>query len=188
MRRDRSRVSPLRLALVAVAAGSLVAACSTSRTAATSSNVEVTPPVPAGMTASLRSLQSGVSGRIRVLNRGDGATVLISMINLPPGQYRVALHATPNCSSPNGFSAGPAWAPPAAGKDARELMPIFNTNKDGTAEASVHVRGLRANGPDGVEGHSVVVYSGTRVTDAVPDVPNNRIACGVFQPSTTLSF
>lgn len=188
MRRDRPRLAGLRAALAVGAACGVMAACSTSRPAATSANVEVTPPAPAGMTASLRSLQSGVSGKVRVINRGDGATVLVSMINLPPGQYRVALHDRPNCSSPNGFSAGPAWGPAASGKDPRELMPIFNTNQDGTAEASVHVRGLRATGADGVDGHSVVIYSGIRVTDAIPDVPNNRVACGIFQPSTTLGF
>lgn len=186
MRRDRARVSLARLAVPLVCAA--VVACSSTKTsvAPSTANVEVEPPKATGQEAYLRSLGSAVTGKVRVIDRGDGATLLLSMINLPPGQYRVAFHERPNCSSPNGFSAGPHWAPP--GLDARNIAPIFNTNADGTAEASVHVRGLRATGPGGVEGHSVVVYTGIRVTDAEPSVPNNRVACGVFENTRTLSF
>jgi Cu-Zn family superoxide dismutase len=184
MRRDRPRVTALRLALP-LACAALVA-CSSTKTnvAPPSSYVEVEPPKPQGQQAYLRSIDSAVTGKVRVIDRGDGATVLVSMINLPPGQYRVAFHQRPNCTSPNAFSAGPHWAP--AGRDARDITPIFSTNADGTAEASVHVRGLHATGPDGVEGRSVVIYTGVRVTDAQPDVSNNRVACGVFEATRAL--
>ena len=172
-------MTALRLALP-LACAALVA-CSSIKTnvAPPSSYVEVEPPKPQGQQAYLRSIGSAVTGKVRVIDRGDGATVLVSMINLPPGQYRIAFHERPNCSSPNGFSAGTQWAP--AGRDARDIAPIFSTNADGTAEASVHVRGLHATGPEGVEGRSVVIYTGVRVTDAQPDVPNNRVACGIFE-------
>ena len=186
MRRDRRPVTPGRCALALACA--VLVACSSTKTnvAASSGNVEVEPPRPMGQEAYLRSLASAVTGKVRVIDRGDGATVLLSMINLPPGQYRIAFHERPNCSSPNGFSAGSFWAPP--GLDARDIAPIFSTNADGTAEASVRIRGLRATGPGGVEGHSVVIYTGTRVTDAEPSVPNNRVACGVFEPSRPLTL
>jgi len=186
MRRDRARVRSLpRLAATLALAG--LAACSTTKTSTpTSGFVEVEPAKPTGMEAYLRSVGSAVTGKVRVIDRGDGATLLLSMINLPPGQYRVAFHERPNCSSPNGFSAGPHWAP--AGLDARDIAPIFSTNADGTGEASVHIRGLRATGADGVAGHSVVIYTGTRVTDAQSGASNNRVACGVFEPSRTLGF
>jgi Cu-Zn family superoxide dismutase len=186
MRRDRARLTPLGLALPLACA--VLVACSSTKTgvAPPSSYVEVEPAKASGQEAYLRSIGSAVTGKVRVIDRGDGATVLLSMINLPPGQYRIAFHQRPNCSSPNAFSAGPHWAP--AGRDARDIAPIFNTNADGTAEASVHVRGLHAKGPDGVEGHSVVIYTGIRVTDAQPDVTNNRVACGVFEPARTLGF
>jgi Cu/Zn superoxide dismutase len=186
MRRDRARLTaPRRLAAMLLCAG--VAACSTTKTGApTSPNVEVEPRPPSGVEAYLRSVSSAVTGKVRVIDRGDGATVLLSMINLPPGQYRIAFHERPNCSSPNGFSAGAAWAP--AGRDAREIAPTFFTNQDGTAEASVQVRGLHTTGADGVSGHSIVIYTGNRVTDAQPDVPNNRVACGVFEPTKPLGF
>jgi Cu/Zn superoxide dismutase len=186
MRRDRARLTLPRLALALACAA--LAACSSTKTnvAPSSAYVEVEPPKTTGQEAYLRSIGSAVTGKVRVIDRGDGATLLLSMINLPPGQYRVAFHERANCSSPNAFSVGPHWAP--AGRDARDIAPIFSTNADGTAEASVHVRGLHATGPDGVAGHSVVIYTGIRVTDAQPDVPNSRVACGVFEASRPLSF
>ena len=33
---------------------------------------------------------------------------MIVVTNLLPGTYRIAIHERGNCSSPNGFSAGPA--------------------------------------------------------------------------------
>ena len=189
MRCDRPRVSASgwRAAAAALTCAAL-AACSMGRSVLPpSSNVEMTPPVAAGLEARLRAISSSsVTGKIRVLDRNDGATVLLSMINVPPGQYRIAFHATPNCSSPNGFSAGPAWAP--AGRDARAIAPTLFTNPDGTAEASLFVRGLHTTGPDGVDGRSIVVYAGNQVTEARPDVPNNLVACGVFQPTTPFAF
>jgi Cu/Zn superoxide dismutase len=183
----RVRITPAGLAMALGAA--VLAGCSMMKSPAEpSSQVQVTPPAPLGMEARVRALGSGVSGKIRVIDRGDGVTLLVSLINLPEGPYRIALHATPNCSSPNGFSAGPPWAPAGAGKPARDRVPVFATKAEGTAEASVHLRGVHVSGPDGVGGHSVVVYSGSRVTDAVPDVPNNRVACGVFEPSQSFQF
>jgi Cu/Zn superoxide dismutase len=141
-----------------------------------------------GFEAALRPLGSGVSGKVRVVDRGDGVTLLVSMINLPIGEYRVAFGERGNCSSPNGFSAGAPWAPASAGKDGRSLVPVFTTNRDGTAEAAVQLRGVHTSGPDGVANRSVIVFAGHDVTDARPDVPNNRIACGVFAPTVPFQF
>jgi Cu/Zn superoxide dismutase len=175
--------------LLALTAMLALAACGMIRDSTeTSGNVSVRPPAPAGMVARLRSLDSAVSGKARVLDSGDGATLLLSMINVPEGSYRVALHERGNCSSPNGFSAGPVWAPPGAARDPRDLVGPLTTNREGTAEASMHLRGVRTTGPNGVAGHSIVVYAGLEVTEARPDVPNNMIACGVFEPAQTLQF
>ena len=140
-----------------------------------------------GQVATLRAIGgSAISGKIRVIDRDSGANVLVSMMNVPPGDYRIAFHDTPNCSSPNGFSAGPAWAP--AGNDPRKLVPIQHVNSEDRVELSLRVPGLRAKGAAGVAGHSVVVYAGPRVTDALPSVPNERMACGVFEPAHALAF
>jgi Cu-Zn family superoxide dismutase len=172
----------------AVAAGALAGCSLFKSNDQASANVAMHPPAAKGMEARMRPLHSAVSGKARVLDRGDGATLLLSMINLPEGRYRVALHERPNCTSPNGFSAGPVWAPPSSARDPRELIGPLTTSREGTAEASVHLRGVHTTGPDGVAGRSIVVYAGSAVTEARPDVPNNMIACGVFEPTETFQF
>jgi len=142
-----------------------------------------------GQVAQLRAIGgSAVNGKVRVVDRGDGAMVTVAAFNLPIGEFRVAIQQTPNCTSPNGFSAGPAWAPAASKRKPADLLPTLYANANGTAQASVQVAGLRATGVNGVEGRSVVIYAGPRVTEARPDVPNERIACGVFELTRTLDF
>ena len=177
--------------VVATLAATCVAACSgvrfgTSRDADTDANAKAKAP-DYGQVASLRAIGgSAVFGKIRVIDRGNGASILVSMMNVPPGAYRIAFHETPNCSSPNGFSAGPLWAP--AGQDPRNFVAIQHVNSEDRVEESIRVPALQASGPNGVAGHSVVVYAGSRVTDARPDVPNERMACGVFEPAHQISF
>ncbi len=92
------------------------------------------------------------------------------------------IHATGNCSSPNGFSAGPPWAPPGVPL-AEEGFPILKN--DDSASSVVWLAGYKLTGPDGVVGRSVVVHEGGRGTIvARPDVPNDRIGCGVIGPPT----
>jgi len=170
-------------------AGVALAACSSKGSVEPSSAyVEVAPRPPAGLEARLRSLGSAVTGKVRVIDRNDGVSVLVSLTNVPSAQYRVAFHEVPNCSSPNGFSAGRAWLPAGAGRAAGDISPPLFANPEGNSEASFFVRGVHTTGPDGLTGRSVVVYLGRQVTDAVPDVPNNRAACGVFESATPLAF
>ena len=90
------------------------------------------------------------------------------------------IHETGNCSSPNGFSAGPPWAPPGVSL-AEEGYPVLKN--DDSASVVVRLAGYKFTGPDGVVGRSVVVHDGGRGTIvARPDVPNDRIACGVIGP------
>lgn len=140
-----------------------------------------------GEVAPLRAVGgSAVFGKIRIIDRGDGASMLLSLMNVPPGDFRIAFHESPNCSSPNAFSAGPAWAP--AGKSPLELIPVQRTNSEDRVESSLRVAGLHALGANGVAGRSVVVYAGPKVTEARPGVPNEAIACGVFEPAKPLEF
>ncbi|HSQ80955.1 MAG TPA: superoxide dismutase family protein [Casimicrobiaceae bacterium] len=142
-----------------------------------------------GQVALLRAIGgSAVTGRVRVVDHGDGAMVTVAAFNLPIGEFRIAIQQIPNCTSPNGFSAGPAWAPPDSKRPPADLVPTLYANSSGTSQASVKVAGLRATGVNGVAGHSVVVYAGSRVTEARPDVPNERIACGVFDVTEPLQF
>jgi hypothetical protein len=115
MRRDRPRVTMRwRHASLGALASVALAACSSGGSApANSPYVEATPRPPAGLEARLRSLGSAVTGKVRVIDRNDGVSVLVSLANVPSAQYRIAFNAVPNCSSPNGFSAGPRGCLPA---------------------------------------------------------------------------
>lgn len=176
------------LPAAALALGALAACSSPRSTAEPPETAEDASRPRYGLLAPLKGLSSGVWGRARVVDRADGVTLTVSMINLPQGQYRVAFTRTPNCSSPNGYSAGGPWAPAAAGRDARNLVPPLYNGNDGSTEASVFVRGVHTTGPDGVDKRGIVVYTGPDVTDARPDVPNNRVACGTFEPAQPYEF
>jgi Cu-Zn family superoxide dismutase len=125
---------------------------------------------------------SAASGSLRIAARDDGVAVTIAVSGLTPGRYSVAFHATGNCSSPNAFSAGPAWAPPGVAP-ARVWIPA---SSEGSTQVSVKVPGYKLDGPDGLLGKAVVLHQGTGTLDAQPDVPNGRVACGVIGPMNTL--
>jgi Cu-Zn family superoxide dismutase len=121
---------------------------------------------------------SAVTGAA-VLRAFDGGVVMtVSFTNIGAGAYRVVVHANGNCSSPNGFSAGPPWAPPGV----TVVSETYSKNDDAGALV-VRLPGYRVEGPNGVMGRSVVVHVGAMGSlDAQPGVPNNRIACGVIGP------
>jgi Cu/Zn superoxide dismutase len=135
-----------------------------------------------GLLANLRSIGSAVSGKVRVVDRGDGVAVMIAVANLPP-VYRVAFHENGNCTSPYGFSAGPAWAPP--GRSPEKLAPLL-TNPDGNVETEFHVAGVHTTGENGLAGRSVMLYFGYDIDTVKPGVRNNVMACGVFEPAQIL--
>jgi Cu-Zn family superoxide dismutase len=123
--------------------------------------------------AVLHAYEGGVQMKVNFNGRG-------------PGRYRVMIHANGNCSSPNGFSAGPPWAPPGVPL-AEEGFPILKS--DDSATYVVRLAGYKFTGPDGVVGRSVVVHDGAQGSIiARPDVPNDRIGCGVIGPPTRTLF
>jgi len=177
-------------ASLAALAASMLAACSavsgTAPPSFTSAELDAQRGRSAGLVANLRGLGSAVSGKVRVVDRGDGITVLVSAVNLPPGGYSIAFHANGNCSSPNGFSAGPIVWP--TDKGARErTIPMFTNSLEGNTESQMHVAGVHTTGENGLAGRSVIVYGGL-IADAQPGVANNRYACGVFEPANVLLF
>ena len=134
----------------------------------------------AGLVARLSGFGSAIVGRVRVIDRGDGVSVLLSANNILQGSYRMAFHQNPNCSSPNAFSAGPAWSP--AGTNPATLIPPLFQRNDGATDVELHVSGVHTQGENGLAGRSVVLYVGSTITEIKPGVPNNALACGVFEP------
>ena len=125
---------------------------------------------------------SSLTGAAMLQAADGGVQLKVNFNGRGPGRYRVMIHETGNCSSPNGFSAGPPWAPPGVSL-AEEGFPILKN--DDSASNVVKLTGYKLTGPDGVVGRSVVVHEGGRGTIvARPDVPNDRIGCGVIVPTT----
>jgi Cu/Zn superoxide dismutase len=175
------RLSAAR-APVVVAIAVLAAGC-----ASIKQEMNAMMPDDPGLVARLRSPSSAATGTVRVVDFRGGATVQLTITNLIPGSYRIALHANGNCSSPNLFSAGPPWAPPGSDKPAADLLPGFLADQEGSQNGYVaFVPGMHADGPNSPQGRSVVIHWGNWVTEAFPGQPNNRVACGVLQPATAL--
>lgn len=151
----------------------LAAACSIALVGCQSLQLGTGPNLEAKLVALGSSAVTGVA----MLRAYDGGvTMSVSFTNAPPGEYRFVVHANGNCSSPNGFSAGPPWAPPGV---AVLSPPLLKTDNAGSM--SVRLPGYRFDGPDGVRGRAVVLHAGASGSlDAQPGVPNNRVACGVI--------
>ena len=134
-----------------------------------------------GLVARMHSRSSAVTGTVRVYDDRDGVQVQLAVTNLFPGAYRLALHERGNCSSPNLFSAGSAWAPPGWTKPAADLLPGFIANEEGQASGYVvYLKGVSTSGPTSIKGRSFVTHAGSLVGEAFPGQPNNRVACGVL--------
>jgi hypothetical protein len=185
VRREAARRSRHAAVAGVCAVAALVAACSPTRgDRPAPDEAKAPPPGNLGQQATLRPIGgSAVTGKIRVVDRGtDDATILVSIVNFPTSAYRIAIHERPNCSSPNGFSAGHAWAPPSSTKPPQDFVPIPYASAESRIEHELRIAGLRATGANGVAGRSVLVYAGRIVTEPRPDVPNDAVACGVFEP------
>lgn len=175
------------LAVLAAACGVLgLGGCSTLKSIGSPSAPAARPP---SVGAQLRPVGgSAFQGSAAFARRGDGVVMIVALNGFAPGRYRVMVHERGNCSSPNGFSAGPPWPGPggAAAPMVRDV-PIVTTNSEGTGSLTVFLAGVGLDGPKGVMGRSVVVHDGALgPLDAKPDVPNERIACGVIGVTETL--
>jgi Cu/Zn superoxide dismutase len=174
--------SGMRYALLVCAVIIAAAGCQTTK------EPEKAPVMPYGVDAPLRPIGSAIVGKIRAIESGDGISLLVSVNNLVEGTYRVAFHTNGNCSSPNGFSAGPLWAPSDSRVPASDLIPSFIMNRDGAINTSAHVKGVHLTGENGLDGRSVIVYQGANIPIIEPGVRNSVVACGVFSPAVPLQF
>ena len=121
---------------------------------------------------------SAAKGTVRFATYANGLSTSVYFSGVARGNYRMAVHTTGNCTSPNGFSAGPPWVPPEA---KGPLVIEFSVDDDHPTTLSQRVAGLTLNGVQGVAGRAVVIHEGrTGTLEAEPDRPNSRVACGVI--------
>ena len=135
--------------------------------------------------ARLAPIAGGVGHGLINFRPYDGGLVLVADVGgFSAGPYRIVIHATPVCTSPNGFSAGPPFVLPSTGAPVVVATTIYH---QGTATVVTRVPGLALSGPAGIEGRSVVLHaSESGSLEASPGVPNDRVACGVITAIPTL--
>jgi Cu/Zn superoxide dismutase len=167
------------VALAVVLAGALMACASGDerggRDSRSSSNIG----------ARLGPIAGGVGHGLITFRPYDGGLVMVADVGgFSAGPYRIVIHVTPVCTSPNGFSAGPPFVLP--GKEAPVVIEATIYHQ-GTASVVTRIPGLALTGPAGIEGKSVVLHaSGSGPLDASPGIPNDRVACGVIGVIPTL--
>jgi superoxide dismutase, Cu-Zn family len=132
---------------------------------------------------------SAVSGSVVIGPTKSGVAMRIYLTGMPLLSYRVVIHTNGNCSSPNGFSAGPPLKlPGAADHVLAGVVPAYPI-KDNALTLVLRVPGIHLEGPNGIAGRSVVIHAPDDGSlEAQPGVPNNRVACGVIAKVRPLSF
>lgn len=130
--------------------------------------------------ARLRGIGSAATGKVIVVDNGAGVTLTLDAANVRQGTYRLAFHAIPNCSSPNGESSGPVWGPPNSAKPPGELIPVVYVGQGDMVSFSARIAGVHVDREPSLRGRSVVLHAGPFVDSPLPGSPNNYIACGVF--------
>jgi len=131
--------------------------------------------------APLQGVGSAVSGRVVVVDKGDGITLTLVASNLLQGNYRLAFHENPKCDTRIGTTAGPVWGPANSAKLPGELIPTVYVGMAGVVNLSVHISGVHVDGEPSISRHSIVLHRGEFVDTPLPNLPNNYIACGVFE-------
>ncbi|MEO8304346.1 MAG: superoxide dismutase family protein [Betaproteobacteria bacterium] len=171
--RDRSPRSDFRRATLAAVLAGLLASC-----ASDGKDSRNSPPAPI-IGATLRPTNaSTVNGLVTFEQTAAGLKANATIYTGRQGRWRVVIHETGVCTSPNGFSAGPPYILPGA---TQPSVVVITTTEDGIGIDTSTLPGLTLDGPSGITGKSVVVHYGATTTlEAEPGVRNNRIACGII--------
>jgi Cu-Zn family superoxide dismutase len=130
---------------------------------------------------------SAANGAVGFAQYPGNVAMDVSIYGLRVGPYRVVIHTAGNCSSPNGFSAGPPWSPPGVEPPLDRQVGRLVMSADNSSEVSMRLTGVTLDGPNSIMGRSVVVHEGAEGSlEAVPGVRNGRVACGVIGPVEAL--
>lgn len=134
-------------------------------------------------------------GTITFTDDADGLAIMTDLKGLPAGERGFHLHEFPTCEptskdgkvTPAG-AAGGHWDPDKTGQHAgpgggghKGDLPILTVAEDGTAKATLHVKGLKT---DEIKNRSVMIHAGG---DNFSDKPaalgggGARFACGVIK-------
>ena len=130
---------------------------------------------------------SAATGAVGFAQFQNNVAMVVTVYGLRGGRYRAVIHTSGICNSPNGFSAGPPWSPPGVLPPLDSQWGNFVMSNDVSSQVSVRLTGVTLDGPNGILGRSVIIHEGGEGSlEAVPDVRNGRVACGVIGPVQAL--
>ena len=135
--------------------------------------------------------ESGVAGKAVFTQIGDNIKLVVSLANASAGEHAVHIHATGDCSAPDGKSAGGHWNPTGVahgkwGEGEFHLGDIGNMTVDnqgmGKIELTTNLWEMNTGSDIDIVGKAIIVHAGA--DDFVSQPSGNagaRIGCGVIE-------
>ena len=135
--------------------------------------------------------ESGVAGKAVFTQIGDNIKLVVSLANASAGEHAVHIHATGDCSAPDGTSAGGHWNPTGVahgkwGEGEFHLGDIGNMTVDdqgmGKIELTTNLWEMNTGSDIDIVGKAIIVHAGA--DDFVSQPSGNagaRIGCGVIE-------
>ncbi len=135
--------------------------------------------------------ESGVVGKAVFTQIGDNIKLVVSLANASAGEHAVHIHATGDCSAPDGTSAGGHWNPTGVahgkwGEGEFHLGDIGNMTVDdqgmGKIELTTNLWEMNTGSDIDIVGKAIIVHAGA--DDFVSQPSGNagaRIGCGVIE-------
>ena len=135
--------------------------------------------------------ESGVAGKAVFTQTGDNIKLVVSLANASAGEHAVHIHATGDCSAPDGTSAGGHWNPTGVahgkwGEGEFHLGDIGNMTVDdqgmGKIELTTNLWEMNTGSDIDIVGKAIIVHAGA--DDFVSQPSGNagaRIGCGVIE-------
>lgn len=135
--------------------------------------------------------ESGVAGKAVFTQIGDNIKLVVSLANASAGEHAVHIHATGDCSAPDGTSAGGHWNPTGVahgkwGEGEFHLGDIGNMTVDdqgmGKIALTTNLWEMNTGSDIDIVGKAIIVHAGA--DDFVSQPSGNagaRIGCGVIE-------
>jgi Cu-Zn family superoxide dismutase len=183
----------MKMLMVVVAAALAASACAnnSNETAAHPQN----PPPPTGAIA-LATIESKsgstMTGTAKFVENNGELTLTLEVKGATPGDHGVHLHETPDCSAPDGKSAGAHFNPenaqhggPTGGAHHAGDLGNFKVKDDGTGTLTLTTKDLTvAPGPHSVVGRAIVIHEKADDLSSQPAGNSGaRVGCGVISGS-----
>ncbi len=135
--------------------------------------------------------ESGVAGKAVFTQIGDNIKLVVSLANASAGEHAVHIHATGDCSAPDGKSAGGHWNPTGVahgkwGEGEFHLGDIGNMTVDdqgmGKIELTTNLWEMNTGSDIDIVGKAIIVHAGADDFVSQPSgKAGARIGCGVIE-------